>query len=712
MNTDILIVGSGCSGLYCALNLPTDKKITIITKTESICSDSFLAQGGICVLRDDDDFDSFFEDTLRAGHYENDRESVRIMINSSREVIDELVGFGVEFSRNDDGDFNYTREGAHSRNRILFHNDITGKEITSKLLERVLERDNITILEYTTLLDIIVADGVCIGAVIARSDGKLETVSSEYTVLACGGIGGLYRHSTNFRHLTGDAVAIAAKHGVRLKNMNYVQIHPTTLYSESEDERSFLISESVRGEGAKLYDKDMHRFTDELLPRDLLTDAIKEQMKADGTDFVWEDLRTIPGEELSEHFPNIVKHCKEQNFDVTRECIPVVPAQHYFMGGIDVDHNSLTSMTALYAIGETACNGVHGRNRLASNSLLESLVFAKRAAIDIARNPRAKISLPPLDLTRYEDRSALESEYKKIVLEEIEKSEKEKITMFDNATLKLKADPLILSALNEDITSEDVSTNSVMPERQLGEVDLICKQDGVLCGIQVFQRVFTLIDDTTEFEFYAEDGKEIKRGELIGKVRGDIRTLLSGERTALNYLQRMSGVATYTRNVAKLLEGTRTTLLDTRKTTPNNRVFEKYAVRVGGGKNHRYNLSDGVLLKDNHIGAAGSITAAINMAKAYAPFVRKIEIEVENLDMVKEAVEAGADIIMLDNMSHDEIREAMEFIAGRAEVEVSGNVTKENIAVLTDLGVDYISSGALTHSSPILDLSLKNLHAI
>ncbi|MBE6911314.1 MAG: carboxylating nicotinate-nucleotide diphosphorylase [Ruminococcaceae bacterium] len=284
--------------------------------------------------------------------------------------------------------------------------------------------------------------------------------------------------------------------------------------------------------------------------------------------------------------------------------------------------------------------------------------------------------------------------------------------MFDNATLKLKVDPLILGALDEDITSEDVTTNSVMPKKQLGEVDLICKQDGVLCGIQVFQRVFTLIDENTEFEFYAEDGKDIKKGELIGKIRGDIRVLLSGERTALNYLQRMCGVATYTRNVAKLLEGSRTTLLDTRKTTPNNRIFEKYAVRVGGGSNHRYNLSDGVLLKDNHIGAAGSVTAAIKAAKAYAPFVRKIEVEVENMDMVREAVKAGAHIIMLDNMTHDEIKEAMDYIAGRAEVEVSGNVTKENIAALTDLGVDYISSGALTHSSPILDLSLKNLHAI
>lgn len=284
--------------------------------------------------------------------------------------------------------------------------------------------------------------------------------------------------------------------------------------------------------------------------------------------------------------------------------------------------------------------------------------------------------------------------------------------MFDKATMKLQVEPLILMALQEDITSEDVSTNSVMPDDTLGEVDLICKEDGILCGAQIFSRVFTLLDESTEITFFAKDGDSIKSGQLIAKVKGDIRVLLSGERTALNYLQRMCGIATYTSKVASLLDGTKTKLLDTRKTTPNNRIFEKYSVRIGGGNNHRYNLSDGVLLKDNHIGAAGGVKEAIKLAKEYAPFVRKIEVEVENLDMVKEAVEAGAHIIMLDNMSHDMLKKAIEIIDGRAEVEVSGNVTKENISKLCDLGVDFISSGALTHSSPILDLSLKNLHAI
>ena len=284
--------------------------------------------------------------------------------------------------------------------------------------------------------------------------------------------------------------------------------------------------------------------------------------------------------------------------------------------------------------------------------------------------------------------------------------------MFDQVTMKLNVDPLILGALKEDITSEDVSTNSVMPTAKQGEVDLICKQDGVICGLQIFSRVFELLDENTKIELYVEDGDTVKKGQLMAKVYGDIRVLLCGERTALNYLQRMSGIATYTSEVNALLKGTKTKLVDTRKTTPNNRIFEKYAVRVGGASNHRYNLTDGVLLKDNHIGAAGSVTKAIEAARAYAPFVRKIEVEVETLDMVREAVAAGADIIMLDNMDHETLKEAMAIIDGRAEVEVSGNVTKENIARLTDLGVDIISSGALTHSAPILDISLKNLHAV
>ncbi len=282
----------------------------------------------------------------------------------------------------------------------------------------------------------------------------------------------------------------------------------------------------------------------------------------------------------------------------------------------------------------------------------------------------------------------------------------------NDITMKLNADEYILMALKEDISSEDVTTNSVMPDYQLGQVELICKQDGIICGLEIFKRVFTLLDKNVNVDFKCKDGDEVKKGELMAIVTGDIRVLLSGERTALNYLQRMSGIATYTHSIATMLEGSKTKLLDTRKTTPCMRIFEKYSVKVGGGFNHRYNLSDGVLLKDNHIGAAGSVTNAVKMAKAYAPFVRKIEVETENLDMVKEAVDAGADIIMLDNMTHDMMQEAIKIIDGRAMTECSGNVTKENIRNIIDLGVDFISSGALTHSAPIMDISLKNLHPI
>ncbi len=416
--TDVLIAGSGCAGLYCALNLSDDTNITIITKATIEESDSFLAQGGMCMLKNDDDYDSYFEDTMKAGHYENDKTSVDIMIRSSQDVVKDLVEIGVDFEREPDGSFSFTREGAHSDKRILYHEDITGKEITGKLLEEARKRKNIEIIEHTMLVDFVEKDHKCVGAVIKRK-GKTEVIAAKVLVLATGGVGGLYRHSTNFRQLTGDALAIALNHKLRMKDINYIQIHPTTLYSENDQDRSFLISESVRGEGAKLYDKNGNRFVNELLPRDLLTIEIRKQMEKDGTRHVWEDLRTIPEEELKAHFPNIIQKCLDSGYDVTKECIPVVPAQHYYMGGIWVDHESKTSMDRLYAVGETACNGVHGKNRLASNSLLESLVFAKRAAKQINELAIADIAYEKLDdvsTEAYEDDRKLAEAYKEIVL--------------------------------------------------------------------------------------------------------------------------------------------------------------------------------------------------------------------------------------------------------------------------------------------------------
>lgn len=378
LQADVVIVGTGVGGCFSALNLPEDLSIIMITKSDLESSDSFLAQGGICVLHDDDDYDSYFEDTMRAGHYENRKESVDIMIRGSQDVIHDLIGYGVDFAK-EDGKLLYTREGAHSRPRILFHEDITGKEITSKLLAQIKTRKNIQIMEYTTMTDILISQGACAGIEAETSDHKKIYIHADQTIFASGGIGGRYQHSTNFPHLTGDALDISKKHGIRLEHLDYVQIHPTTLYSKKPGRR-FLISESVRGEGALLYDKNGNRFVDELLPRDVVTKAIQEQMKKDWTDHVWLSLEKIPKEIILSHFPNIYQHCLEEGYDATKEWIPVVPAQHYFMGGIWVDSDSHTSMPNLYAVGETSCNGVHGKNRLASNSLLESLVFAKRAA--------------------------------------------------------------------------------------------------------------------------------------------------------------------------------------------------------------------------------------------------------------------------------------------------------------------------------------------
>ncbi|MCB6416470.1 L-aspartate oxidase [Dorea acetigenes] len=379
---DVAIVGTGVAGLFAALNLPSDKKIVMITKADVESSDSFLAQGGICVLRDEKDYDSYFEDTMKAGHYENRKESVDIMIRSSREIINDLVGYGVEFEK-ENGEFAYTKEGAHSKPRILFHEDVTGKEITSKLLLQVKKLENVTIYEYTVMTDIIEENGRCVGIFAENEEGKMRIYAPD-TILASGGIGGKYKHSTNFPHLTGDALDISRKHGIRLEHLDYVQIHPTTLYS-TKPGRRFLISESVRGEGAVLYNKNKERFVNELLPRDVVTEAIYKEMEKDGTDYVWLSMEHVPKETILKHFPNIYQHCLEEGYDVLKECIPVVPAQHYFMGGIWVDSDSRTSMEHLYAAGETSCNGVHGANRLASNSLLESLVFAKRAAKKIGQ---------------------------------------------------------------------------------------------------------------------------------------------------------------------------------------------------------------------------------------------------------------------------------------------------------------------------------------
>lgn len=427
--TDILIVGTGASGLFAALHCPSDKNILMITKDAVENSDSFLAQGGICVLRDENDYNSFMEDTLKAGHYENRRESVDIMIRSSREVINELIGYGVDFARQENGELNYTREGCHSKARILFHEDITGKEITRNLLKAVQKLPNVHILEYVTMLDLIEQDNTCFGILAKDKNDEYLTIEADNTILASGGIGGLYKHSTNYPHLTGDAIAIALRHNIKLENPDYVQIHPTSLYTNKPG-RSFLISESVRGEGAKLYGKDGKRFANEVLPRDLMTAEIKKQMAKDKTPYVWLDMTVLGKDVILNHFPHIYEKCLEEGFDVTKQWIPIVPAQHYYMGGIHVDKYSKTTMNNLYAVGETSCNGVHGANRLASNSLLEGLVFAKRAVNKIHDDENAQHKKYDIDFAQLannvqqnidREKIILAQEYKKAIFNEMDK---------------------------------------------------------------------------------------------------------------------------------------------------------------------------------------------------------------------------------------------------------------------------------------------------
>lgn len=421
---DVIIVGTGAAGLYCALNLPEKMKILLITKQEADQSDSFLAQGGICMLRGEDDYENYFEDTMRAGHYENNKRAVDLMIRSSNDIIRDLLRYHVDFARDGLGNLAFTREGAHSQPRILFHEDITGKEITQTLLTAAKIKENIEICEYMTMVDLISKDNTVCGIIAMDRNDQAFPVYSQYVVLACGGIGGLFKNSTNFSHIAGDGVGIAMKHHVEMENLNYIQIHPTTLYSKKPGRR-FLVSESVRGEGALLYDKNGQRFTNELQPRDLLSQKIFAQMEKDGTEFVWEDMRPLGEKTILEHFPHIYEQCVEEGFDPRKEPIPVVPAQHYFMGGIKVNLGSKTSMKGLYACGETSCNGVHGRNRLASNSLLESLVFARKAADDMIFGQTPEyVRADAIDMNMYESREELLNACHETVLKEIERMKK------------------------------------------------------------------------------------------------------------------------------------------------------------------------------------------------------------------------------------------------------------------------------------------------
>ena len=424
IKTDAVIVGSGVAGLFAALCLPESKKVLVITKEDLKECDSYLAQGGVCVLKDIKDFDCYFEDTMRAGHYENNPESVRVMIESSPDVISTLIQLGVQFDTDSSGSYDYTREGAHRRNRILHHKDETGKEITATLLSIAKKRKNITFIAQTTMIDLIEKDNICYGIVCEDEYGERGAILAKDIILATGGIGGLFKNSTNFPHITGDAFALALKHGIEMKDINYIQIHPTTLYSKKSGRR-FLISESVRGEGAILLNENGERFTDELQPRDVVTDAICKEMEKFGTDHVYITLPTMTSEQAQKRFPNIFEACMEEGYDITKDKVPVTPGQHYMMGGIKTDINGRTSMAHLFAVGETACNGVHGKNRLASNSLLESLVFSKRAADLIAKDSSEKETyVPQTDWDSLPPKAQREKEFRDLIMNEIKRKDR------------------------------------------------------------------------------------------------------------------------------------------------------------------------------------------------------------------------------------------------------------------------------------------------
>lgn len=423
---DTIIIGTGVAGLFTALSLPKECRILMVTKEEADISDSYLAQGGISTLLKQEDFDSYFVDTLKAGRYENNPESVQEMIHSSQDVISKLLEYGVDFDKTKQGDFEYTREGGHSEYRILHHQDVTGKEIVEKLLKVVKTYSNITILEYTVMIDLLIKDKECIG-IVAQSDEKLQCYYAKAIFLATGGVGGIFRNSTNFSQITGDGIALALRHQIEVSNLNYIQIHPTVLYSTKKGRR-FLISESVRGEGAILLNEERKRFVNELLPRDLLTQAITNEMEKYQVDHVYLSMENISKEKIIKHFPNIYARCKEEGYDAFTDLIPVTPAQHYLMGGIKTDINAKTSLKHLYAVGETGCNGVHGANRLASNSLLESLVFARNAARHfVASDKREEIACSEVevDISKYEDLTKWAEDNKRLLVEEIKRKDKD-----------------------------------------------------------------------------------------------------------------------------------------------------------------------------------------------------------------------------------------------------------------------------------------------
>jgi L-aspartate oxidase/nicotinate-nucleotide pyrophosphorylase len=773
--TDFLVIGGGVGGLFAALLAARRGSVVLITKSALTVSNSAWAQGGIAAaVASDDSPRLHLEDTLRAGRGLCNEKAVEILTCEGPERIRDLEAFGAAFERNEAG-YDLSREGGHSRRRVL-HADgtATGGHVVNVLTHRVRESGAIRVLEFTTALELLHDDGQCFGVLTANvKTGALGIFQAPRTILSTGGAAGLFRNTTNPPTATGEGIGLAYRAGAEVMDMEFVQFHPTALYSETG--QCFLISEAVRGEGAYLLnaagDRFMLRYHEmgELAPRDVVSLAVHREMKAAKSDWVFLSLKHLGGDFVRRRFPNIHEECLRQGLDITRDLVPVCPAAHYMVGGVRTDLQGRTSLEGLAACGEVAATGVHGANRLASNSLLECLVFAKRAVESASPGPlpadrttparrklrriqaagwpadgpcrpdsqpsgalrrpkgigraskgrrRALARLAASFDSRQPDRSggaapkgiARRARARRFSRRKSRMAETHRPSARERTTIRRTLDHRIRSivdrALEEDIGSGDPSA-ALFPDSAQARAVILAKQAGVVAGLQVAEMVFRKLDAGLAWNPCKQDGERVREGETVAELSGNLRAILTGERTALNFLQRMSGIATLTNRFVEAVAGMRTKILDTRKTAPGLRILDKYAVRAGGGFNHRLGLYDGVLLKDNHVRAAGGIEQAVRAVREHVPPGQKIEVEVTQTAEVEEALRAGAEIVLLDNMSVMEMKKAVQWIQGRALVEASGGVTLENVRQIAATGVDWISVGALTHSVKALDLSLE-----
>lgn len=782
---DVIVVGGGLAGLYSSLHINSDRKVAVMMKGSiEKGGSSWYAQGGIAAVLDgNDSTEMLVDDTLRAGAGLCDINAVETLVREGPENIRELTEMGVPFDTDSDGELLITREGGHHRNRIVHcGGDATGRETTKRLGQIVEKRENITVMTNHYLVDVITDDDGVRGVLVYCDDKRLHYYPASYVIIATGGIGQIYRYTTNPQGCDGDGIAAAKRAGAIVSNMEMVQFHPTTLMPQGKTDRLFLISEAVRGEGGILRNKDgvafmqnVHEMKD-LAPRDIVTRAILAELSKNGGTNVYLDVSSMTKEAFAKRFPTIYAKCTESGIDLTKEPIPVRPGQHYLMGGIKTDLDGRTNIEGLYACGEAACTGVHGANRLASNSMMECLVFGRRCAKNINMSKRSfRESLPdvgeevhgtkPIDHTRVSElRTRIKHRMTSYVgpirtVDGLKKAreliteindEIEEYNVSDRYEFELKniaqvaeividsaisrhesvgahyiadnvvtarkdpgqidkdmLDDFIRSTLAEDVGSGDITTDAIISASKKATGRLTAKAGGVFCGSDVLRRIFGVIFDDTEVELYVKDGDVVTKGQLLATVTGNARKILSGERTAINIVQHLSGIATMTNELVKTVAGTGVHITDTRKTTPGMRFLEKYAVRVGGGYSHRFNLSDGILIKDNHINAAGGIENAVRLARENASHLLKIEVEVENIEDMHTAIDAGADVVMLDNMDIETMRRAVKAAAGRVKLEASGNMYERDIREVAETGVDLISVGALTHSIKALDISMK-----